>query len=321
MLFAIAAFAVVFAAFLGTYWALLLRPEGRSQRDLERRLRPVKATRTAEAASLLRRIVPLSTVPSIDKYLSRSKSVAQPLERLINRSGLTLTVGQLLLGMLFAGVTGAAAAFWLTREPLAAVACGFVFAALPWAAVRAAARRRLARFEEQFPEAIDLIARALRAGHAFTTGIGMVADEVPDPVRTEFRLLHDRQNFGMPLAEALRSFAERVPLLDARFFVTAVLTQRESGGNLSEVLDSLAALIRDRFRLKRQVRVLSAHGRITGWVLGCLPFAIGGILFVIAPDHISKLFTDPLGIRMVIVVAVLQVIGFAAMRRIVNIEI
>src|SRR4030095_16167112 len=109
-------------------------------------------------------------------------------------------------------------------------------------------------------EAIRLIARAFGAGHAFTTGLGMVADEVPEPVRSEFRLLYDRQNFGMPLADAMRRFAPRVPWLSARFFVTAVLTQRESGGNLSEVLDSLAALIRDRFRLRRQVRTLSAHG-------------------------------------------------------------
>jgi tight adherence protein B len=140
-------------------------------------------------------------------------------------------------------------------------------------------------------------------------------------VRSEFQLVHDRQNFGMPLPDALRGIAERVPLLDARFFVTAVLTQRESGGNLSEVLDSLAALIRERSRLRRQVRVVSAHGRITGWVLAGLPLALTGLMFIVAPEHIKVLFTDPLGIRMVAAAVVLQVIGFVAMQRIVNIEI
>jgi tight adherence protein B len=149
----------------------------------------------------------------------------------------------------------------------------------------------------------------------------MVADEVAEPVRSEFRLLYDRQNFGMPLPDALRSFAMRVPLLDARFFVTSVLTQRESGGNLSEVLDGLAALIRERFKLKRQVGVLSAHGRITGWVLSGLPIALGAIMFIIAPTHIGGLFADSFGIKMVVGALVLQVIGALVMRRIVDIQI
>ena len=127
-----------------------------------------------------------------------------------------------------------------------------------------------------FPEAIDLIARALRAGHALTTGLGMVADEIPAPVGQEFRRLYDEQNFGMSLPEAMRAMARRVPVLDARFFVTAVLTQREAGGNLSEVLDNLASVMRERFKMKRQVRVASAHGRISAWVLSCMPPALGG---------------------------------------------
>jgi tight adherence protein B len=125
----------------------------------------------------------------------------------------------------------------------------------------------------------------------------------------------------MPLPDALKSLAVRAPLLDARFFVTAVLTQRESGGNLSEVLDGLSKLIRERFKLKRQVRTLSAHGRITGWVLAALPIALAAIMFVVAPEHIGLLFTDPLGVRMVVGAGILQVIGFVAMQRIVNIEI
>ena len=135
--------------------------------------------------------------------------------------------------------------------------------------------RRFGMFEEQFPEAIALMARALRAGHAFPTGIQMVADEIPAPVGAEFKLLYDRQNFGMPLGDALKGMAERVPILDARFFTTAVLTQRETGGNLSEILDNLATVIRDRFKVKRQVRAVTAHGRITGWILCGMPRGAG----------------------------------------------
>ena len=156
------------------------------------------------------------------------------------------------------------------------------------------------KFEEQFPEAIELIARALRAGHAFTTGLALVAEELPDPVGGEFRLVYDRQNFGMPVADALHLFAERVPLLDARFFVTAVLTQRESGGNLAEILDNLGVVIRQRFRVRRQIRVVTAHARLTGWVLVAMPLATALAMLVVAPDHILTLVTDPLGIQMLV---------------------
>jgi len=317
---ALLAFASVFGAFLFTYWLLELRPERQAEQALERRLQPFKRLRVAAKVALQRRVAPISSIPALQKLLTKGR-FAKNLERLVERSGLSITVGQLLLGSLFLGGLFYLVAYAMTRATLLSAAIGLAAGFLPTAGVRFAANRRIAKFEEFFPEAIDLIARAMRAGHAFTTGLGMVADEVPDPVRTEFRLLHDRQNFGMPLNDAMKSFAERVPLLDARFFVTAVLTQRESGGNLSEVLDSLAALIRDRFRLRRQVRTLSAHGRITGWVLGCLPFAIGGLLFVVSPQYITTLFTDPLGQRMVMGAGVLQVFGFYVMGRIVNIEI
>ena len=131
---------------------------------------------------------------------------------------------------------------------------GALAACLPFAYVRYARSKRLLKFEEQFPEAIDLLSRALRAGHALTTGLSMVAEELPDPIGPEFQTLYDQQNFGMPLSQALKNFADRVACLDARFFVTAVLTQKEAGGNLSEVLDNLASIIRDRFKVKRQVQ-------------------------------------------------------------------
>jgi tight adherence protein B len=180
--------------------------------------------------------------------------------------------------------------------------------------------QRVLQFEEQFPEAIDLIARALRAGHAFTTGLSMVAEEVGAPVGLEFRLLYERQNFGMPLPEALREFARRIPLLDAKFFATAVLTQRESGGNLAEVLDNLSSVIRERFRVKRQVRVISAHGRLTGWVLSLMPPGLAVAFMMVRPGHLDKLLNDTLGVQMIVGAVTLQLIGTMAIRRIVKIE-
>jgi tight adherence protein B len=191
---------------------------------------------------------------------------------------------------------------------------------LPISVLRFMRTRRMRKFEEQFPEALDLLSRALKAGHAFTTGIDMVATELPDPVGPEFRLLYDQQNFGMPLGDALKIFSERIPVLDARFFVTAVLIQRESGGNLSEVLDNLAHVIRERFRVKRQMRVISAHGRITGWILVGLPPTLGILLMSVNPEHRRTMFGDPLGIQMIVGAIVLQIIGTLIIRKIVNVE-
>jgi tight adherence protein B len=202
-----------------------------------------------------------------------------------------------------------------------ALLLGFAAAPVPYFCVRLAARRRVRRLEEQFPEAVDLIAVSLRAGHAFSTGLLMVAEEVADPLGAEFRLVYDRQNYGKPLPDVLKEFAERVPLLDVRIFVTAVLTQRETGGNLAEVLDKLSGLIRERFKIRRQVRVVSAHGRVTGYVLALLPPAVAALLYLIAPAHIMTLVQDPLGIRLVALGIALQITGTLAIRRIVDIEI
>ena len=150
-----------------------------------------------------------------------------------------------------------------------------VGAALPWMVLRIKRTRRLRTFEEAFPEALDLVSRALKAGHAFATGLKMVADEMPEPIGPEFRKTFDEQNFGLPLKDALANLTVRIPLLDVRFFSTAVLIQRETGGNLSEILENLAHVVRERFKILRQVRVYTAHGRLTGYVLLALPVVPG----------------------------------------------
>ena len=304
---------------LGAYWAFVVRPEDLTFRRLRKRLRP-EAIETVGRDGLTKRPPPLSALKSLDAVLGRSGRLMDPLRRSLDESGLSLTLGIVVLGSLFAAMVVFLVVSVITSLPwlagVAAVGTGFI----PYMLLKFAAGRRVRQFEDQFPQAIDLIASALRAGHALTTGVSMVSDEVADPMGGEFRLLYDHQNYGMPLPDALKAFGKRVPLLDARFFITAVLTQREAGGNLAEVLDNLSALIRERSRVKRQVRVASAHGRITGWVLSMMPPALALVLVVVAPAHMRDFVRDPLGLRMIIGAVVLQIIGILAIRRILNVE-
>jgi tight adherence protein B len=252
--------------------------------------------------------------------LSGAKGLSGPLKRLVAQSGLNITVGALVMASVLLAAVSYLVVTWFTHYTYVALAATPLVGYLPFLVVRRARARRLSKFEEQFPEAISLMARALRAGHAFPTGILMVAEEIPSPVGAEFKLVYDRQNFGMPLGDALKSLAERVPILDAKFFATAVLTQRETGGNLAEVLDNLAAVIRERFKVKRQVRAISAHGRMTGWVLSGIPPALALILSTIAPEHMKVLITDPLGIQMIVVGVAMQVVGSLVIRKLVDIR-
>jgi tight adherence protein B len=243
-----------------------------------------------------------------------------PLATTLEHADLKMTVGALLMLALMAGVVVYALMSVLIWNQW--VALGFAALAfwLPFPIVRFKAQLRIRKFEEQFPDAIDLMSRALRAGHAFTVALQMVADEAPPPVGPEFKKLYDAQNFGMPLPEALREFAKKIPLLDAKFFVTAVLTQRESGGNLSEVLDNLAGVIRERFKVKRQIRVISAHGRMTAAVLIGLPPFLALAMLLINPGHMSILTTDPMGPMLIIAAIVLQVSGTLIIKKLINIE-
>jgi tight adherence protein B len=314
-------FVLVLGIIGATYYLLVLKPEEEQQSALRKRLKTtVPAALRNAGGSLQRQDSPLSTIPFVNTALTSASRFTQPIQKLIDRSGLNLTVGALLLMCLCAGVAGYLVVQTVSRLTLAAIVIGAACAYLPLWFVNFMAKKRVGKFEEQFPEAIDLLARALRAGHAFTTGLSMVAEEMPEPVGTEFRLAYDRQNFGMPMGEALKSLGDRVPLLDARFFVTAVLTQREAGGNLAEVLDNLASVIRDRFKVKRQVRVVTAHARITGWVLALLPPCLGVMLTLMSPRHMSLLWTDPIGIKMMVVAIVLQVVGTLVIRKLVDVE-
>jgi tight adherence protein B len=312
-------FVAIFAIVLGAYWMFVVRLDQSDEAALRKRLRPEPASIAPKRFEILKPIEQLSSVARLNDALRQMGRISAPLQRDITQAGLNFTVSTLLLSAGCIGLAVYLIASFFTPLGFVAIAAGLIAAWIPFIYVKQMKARRLKKFEEQFPEAIDLIGRALRAGHAFTTGLAMVAEEIPKPVGEEFKLLYDRQNFGMGLPEAMRAFAARIPLIDARFFVTAVLTQRETGGNLGEVLDNLATVIRDRFRVKRQVRVLTAHGRITGWILAGMPPALAGAMMVVAPEHMRMLVNDPLGVQMIVGALVLQVIGTLIIRKLVDI--
>jgi tight adherence protein B len=321
MLAVLITFAAALTGMFAVYWAFVLRPEAAEQAALKKRMGNARTEpQRSAAAPLIKPEERLSAIPILDRLLKASRSLSDPLQQKITLAGLKITPAALLL----ACVCSAATTFVLVTMVLRQWWLGLLIAALatfiPIAYVNARARKRLLLLEEQFPEAIDLIARALRAGHAFTTGLSMAAEESPEPMSGEFRQLYEEQNFGKPVPDAMRAFAERVPLLDARFFATAVLTQRESGGNLAEILDNISAVMRDRFKVKRQVRVATAHARITGWILICEPPALALALTMLSPGHFRKLTTDPIGIGLLVLAIALQTLGTLVIRKLINIQ-
>jgi tight adherence protein B len=202
-----------------------------------------------------------------------------------------------------------------------AIIMAAVGASLPTMYVRWRRNRRLAAFEEILPDSIDLVGRALRAGHPLSSGLRMAADEGTEPVASEFRRIFEEQRFGLPLQDSLLGMADRVSLVDVRILVTAILIQREVGGNLAEILDNLSNVIRARFTIRRQIKVYTAQGRMTGYLLALLPLVLFTILYWLNPDYMSVLFHDPIGKMLTGVALTLQLAGFIWIRKIINIEI
>ena len=314
-----ATFFLCLGIILGAYWLFVVRAEQKATGALRRRLEAKRADRPIRN-ELTKKEAPLSAFKLLDAALEHSGQLAAPLKRTVANSALPVSVGVVVLCCGCAAILGFVIGRLLLPTALLAALFALLVSGAPYLYIRAVASKRLRKMEEQLPQAVDLIAVTLRAGHAFPTGLLMVAEEVANPLGAEFRLVYDQQNFGKPLPDVLREFADRVPILDARILVTAILTQRETGGNLAEVLDKLSAVIRERFKVRHHVRALSAHGRISGLVLGMLPIVLGFVLYLIAPSHIMTLFEDPFGQKLVAGGIVLQIIGTLSVRRIVNIE-
>ena len=319
MPFVAVTFAVVFLIVVGLYWALVVRHEDVSRYTLGARLKTARAGVSAKL-DVIKMEGGVTHIAFLDPLIARQQRLAAPVRQLLDEADVKMTPGMFALMSLGVGMAIYALVWYWTGLWYVGLGLGLLAAFIPYLAIKRKRQVRIRALEEQFPEAIDLIARALRAGHAFTTGLALVAEEVTAPLGPEFQLLFDRQNYGMPLPDALREFARRIPLIDVRFFVTAVLTQREAGGNLAEVLDNLATVIRERFKVKRQIRVVTAHGRITGWILAALPPILALVFFTMSPEIWKLLITDPLGVRMVVIAIALQIIGTIAIKKIIDVE-
>jgi tight adherence protein B len=324
MLLAFLVFVVVVGVIMGVYIAAMRLPGFLAARRLDQRLRDVSTdVRADDPAATDTTILKRSTegpLPALDRLLARS-TVGARLARLIEQSGVRTTPsGMTIISLALAAIIGVVAS-WLVPQPFAAPLAALAAGGAPFAWLVHCRSSRLKRFEEQFPEALDLLARAIRSGQAFQTAMGMVGDELPDPVGPEFKKTFDQQNFGLPLRDALNEMSARIALLDVRFFVTAVLIQRDTGGNLSEILDNLAHVVRERFKIQRQVRVHTAHGRFTGYVLMALPAALAVALSFINPEHMQLLFHEKMGQTMLMGAIVMQAIGYVWIRKVIKIEV
>ena len=323
MLLAFLVFVLGAGAVVGVYTLAVSMPGRLARRRLDQRLQdlasPGDPASGAEDESVVKRLIE-GPLPALNRIVLRT-SAGLSLRRLIEQSGVRTTPSAIvIMTVLMAG--GA----WLMVTvlwplPFLPVGAALVAGAGPIAFLMNRRSARLYKFEEHFPEALDLISRALRAGHAFQTSMGMVAEEMKAPVGPEFKKTFDQQNFGLPLRDALNQMTERVPVLDVRFFVTAVLIQRDTGGNLSEILDNLAHVIRERFKIRRQIRVHTAHGRFTAFVLLSLPPGLAIALSLINPDHMKLLFDDHMGQMALMIAVVMQAFGFFWISRIIKIEV
>jgi tight adherence protein B len=323
MIAALAVFVLVAGLIMGAYFAATALPGYLAARRLDRRLKDVSVDATVADATGDDTVVKRAhrgPLPAVDRLLARTGAGSR-LAKLIELSGVRTTPSAVVMMSLLAAAVAGAATALVFRQPLAAplAALAGVVAPAAWLMHRRSAR--LKRFEEQFPEALDLLSRAIRAGHAFQTAMGMVADELPDPVGPEFKKTFEQQNYGLPLREALNELSTRLALIDVRFFVTAVLIQRDTGGNLSEILDNLAHVVRERFKIRRQVRVHTAHGRFTGYVLLALPAALAIALSFINPEHMQTLFHERMGQMMLVGAIVMQSVGFLWIRQVIKIEV
>jgi len=304
---------------------MLLDQRSARARLIRERLATEQTQPGRETLALLRDEM-FSRIPAFDTLLRRSERVSR-LQILLEQAGLSMRAGNLLIVCLLSAAAGAAAGYVLA-QPLPAqetllftgtgVGLGMI---VPYSYVTWRRSRRFQKFEATFPEAIDTLARAVRAGHAFTVALEIVCHELTDPAASEFRKLYEEQKYGMPVRDALLNLSERMPLVDVKFFVTAVMLQRETGGNLAEILDNLSHMIRERFKILRQVRVYTAQGRLTMMLLMGLPPTIVVTMLIMNPSFIQPLFADPIGHMLLAAGITLQTVGYFVIRRIIQIQV
>jgi tight adherence protein B len=262
----------------------------------------------------------LSEIPSLNQMLLRVQAALR-LKRVLDQADLHITVTRLVMFSVMAGLLAAFAVSMLTISTLLMLAAAFAAMAVPFAHVFYKRRKRMNAFLEALPDALELMSRALQAGHAFAESLHMVATEMPEPIATEFRKTYEEQNLGLSLKLALENLAERVPLLDLRLCITAIMIQRETGGNLAEILEKVAYTIRERFRILEDLKTLTTSSRLSAWILCGIPIFVALAVTFINPEYMSVLWFDPRGHNLLLVASVMQLSGMFFVRRILKIKI
>lgn len=314
----IVAFIVVFALIMIAVSVGLKFFDARRKRQVASMLQTASGEPVVTVANLLKEIDP--DKPTGLKAIVGQLHFSRHAQEMIQQAGLTWTASRLISAMGLMTIPGAGLGLMIAG-PTGCVAGALGFATLPYLFVRKKRAKRLDQLEEQFPESLDFLARSMRAGHAFSISLEMVGEELPDPLGQEFRTLFNEQNLGAPLDVALRNFTERVPLLDCRFFTSSVMLQKQTGGNLSEILSRLAYVIRERFRLKGQVKAASAHGRMTATILTLLPVATMLGLLAVAPGYLQGMAADPDGKKMIAAAVIAQILGNFFIKKIIKIKV
>ncbi len=262
----------------------------------------------------------LSEVPWLNRVLLSLRWTSQ-LRRLLEQSGIERPLGLFILVSALLVIGGLLIGSWLSLNVLILILVAAFLGSLPFFYIYLKKNQRMKKFERQLPDAMDLMARALRAGHAFSGGLKLVADELDDPIATEFSKTMNEINFGISVNQALKNLADRVDCSDLKFFVLSVILQRETGGNLAEILESIAYLIRERFKLHGRIRVLSAEGRFSALVLVALPFVVAFVISFLNPGYIGTLIGDPIGKILIIFAILMMIFGILTMRRMVQIKV
>ncbi|MFL6662353.1 MAG: type II secretion system F family protein [Rhizobacter sp.] len=317
LLFSVVVFLAVVLALEGLY-NVVVSKRGSEAKRIAARLAAMRGEAHAEVR--LERDAVRDRMPWFQAALDRFPA-GRRLTQSVRAAAVTSTPGELILVSAALALVGLLLPRMLGKPPVFGLVLALGLAALPWWRVAQKRNQRIARFEYQFPEALDLMGRAMRAGHAFPTALKMAGEELSDPLGREFRILFDEMNYGVPAGEALSHLADRVPLADVGYFVVAVMIQRESGGNLAELLDKISAIVRERIKLFGEVRTLSAEGRLSAIILVCLPIGVGLVVNLMSPGFMSVLWTDPLGQKVTGISLFMMLVGIIWMRSVIRIRI
>jgi tight adherence protein B len=311
---------LIFAAVATFAVAMLLRRKEKETASVKERVGARHARLAGTASLAVERDTRLSALPFLDSFL-RQMSFARRLELLLYQAGSNMRVATFLFAVAAAAMVGYLAAYVFFTHLLHAVVFMVIGGAVPVLVLMSKKAQRMRAFAEEFPDALDLLVSALRAGISFSSALQIVADESPEPVRSEFAIVVEEQALGLDLREALTNLANRVDSLDLKFFVTAVVLQRDTGGNLTEVLENTSNLIRDRFRILGDIMTFTAQGRLTGVILTCLPLGLGIFMAMVAPDYFHKMWNHANGKAILGFAAVMQILGGLAIRKIVDIKV